>query len=161
MDVQVLAQALRRQCASNIVEGERKRGGHGLSARPSDRRQFQAYICGRGRMRERADGNAICAGLRHGAHILERDAAGHFHDGPPFDDGDGLPDHGWSHVIQQNDVGFSREGLANVRQRFHFDNQGHGTGCFSMGESAGRADGLPAFLEQGEMVIFNQNAIAE
>ena len=112
-------------------------------------------------MCQRSDRNAIRAGLRHGAHVLERNAARHFHDGPPLDERDGLPDHRRGHVVEQNDIGFSREGLANIRQRFHLDNQGYGTGCISPDEPAGCTDGLLAFLQQGEMVVFDQQAVAE
>jgi hypothetical protein len=112
-------------------------------------------------MCKRADGDAVRAGLRHRANVFERNPAGDFYDGPALDEFDGLLHHGRSHVVEQNDVGFACEGFTDILYRFHFDNQGDCAGAVPMGQSAGCTHGVLAFLEQGQMVVFDQQAVAE
>lgn len=58
MEIQMMAHAFGRKGAANVVESERRRGGHGLCARlprTADRRQFKTHRGGRRRMGEGAD----------------------------------------------------------------------------------------------------------
>ena len=87
--------------------------------------EYQAERRSWGCMGEGSDGDAIWAGRRHRSYVLQRDSSGHFHECSSLDQPDGLTDSRRVHVIQQNDVGSSCDGLPHIRQRFHFHDNLH------------------------------------
>ena len=112
-------------------------------------------------MGEGADGDAVRASRRHRPHVLQSNAPGYFHECLPLDQSDGLTDKRRGHVIQQNDVGSPCEGLSHVCQGLHFYNNSHTARGVGFGLATGRLDWRGRSRQEGEMIVFDENAIAQ
>jgi hypothetical protein len=112
-------------------------------------------------MGEGSDGDAVWAGRCHRSYVLQRDASWHFNDCSPLDQPDGVTDSRRVHVIQQNDVGLPCNGLPHFRQGFHFHDKIHAAWRMSFGLAAGSQDCPGPSVEESQMIIFDQDAVAE
>jgi hypothetical protein len=112
-------------------------------------------------MGEGSDRDTIGAGGRYRAYILQRDSSRHFNQGSPLDQPDSMADGLGAHVIQQNDVGLSCNGLPNLLQGFYFHDNAHTARGVGFGFAASRSDGYGRVREEREMIIFDEDAVAQ
>ena len=115
-------------------------------------------------MRQRAEADAIDARLRDRAKSAERHATGRFEedagsDGIPTSDR--LAQDWRRHVVEEDDIGGGGQCDFELLEGIDLDLEGHFLTMFGTGQPDGARDHIGRPPQGGEMIVFDEDAIAE
>src|SRR5688572_3680311 len=109
-------------------------------------------------MSEHADRQKICASHSHLPGIGQGNPSRHFHERATLDVSNGLTYPTGSHVVEQDDIGFTRESLRHLAKLLRLDDHFQTVRSCGACLPAGLRDSNPFSVQEREMIVLDEEA---